>query len=87
MLFEKVVTVEPWFKKSRHQLSKQTLLVIGGSRIGSKVSEFMKHFMRVMTFDILNKKLSKLKFFIQQVNCVSIHIPKSDERISLIDAE
>ena len=53
MLYENIGTIEPWFKKSRHQLSKQTLLVIGGGRIGSRVSELMKHFMRVMTFDIL----------------------------------
>jgi len=87
MLYENVGTVDPWFKKSRHQLSKQTLLVIGGGRIGSRVSELMKHFMRVMTFDILNNKLSELKLFMQRADCVSIHIPKTNDNISFINAE
>ena len=86
MLFSNIGTVNPWKKTPRLQISEKRLLVIGTGRIGARVSELMKHFMNVTTFDILTNNMSELKPFIQQADCVSIHIPKSDENISFIDA-
>ncbi|MDP7195560.1 MAG: NAD(P)-dependent oxidoreductase, partial [SAR202 cluster bacterium] len=82
-----VGTLKPWVKESRLQLSEKTLFVIGVGRIGSRVAKLMKHFLNVTTFDILTNNISELKPFVQQADCVSIHIPKSDENISFIDAE
>jgi len=87
MLYSNIGTLDPWKKEARSQLSDKKLLIIGGGRIGSRVFELMKHFMPVMTFDILNNKLSELKLFMQQADCVSIHIPKTDNNISFINAE
>ena len=56
MLFDNVGSLVPWVKKSRRQLSQQNLLVIGTGRIGSRVAQFMKPFMKVSTFDILHNK-------------------------------
>ena len=47
----------------------------------------MKLLLKVTTFDIMQNEISELKPMIQQADCVTIHIPKSDENISFIDAE
>lgn len=87
MLFSNIGTIEPWKKEPRLQLSKKRLLVIGAGRIGGRVSELMKNFMHVTTFDILANETSELKSFMKKADCVTIHIPKSDENISFIDVE
>jgi len=87
MIYANVGTLDPWEKEPRLQLSQKTLLVIGTGRIGGRVAELMKHFMRVTTFDILQNKVSELQGLMNQADCVTIHIPKSDENISFIDKE
>jgi len=87
MLYADLGTLEPWRKKPRLQFSEKILLVIGAGRIGARVAELMKHFMQVTTFDIMQNKISELKPMIQQADCLTIHIPKSDENISFIDEE
>ena len=87
MLFDNVGSLDPWGKKSRCQLSHQNLLVIGTGRIGSRVAQFMEPFMKVSTFDILHNKANELKPLMQQSDCVSVHIPKSEDNISFIDKE
>ena len=63
------------------------LLVIGAGKIGSRVIRLMKPFKGVATFDILQYELSELKMFIQQADCITIHIPKSDDNLSFIDEQ
>jgi len=87
MLYSNVGTIEPWVKEPRRQLSQNNLMVIGTGKIGSRVAQLMKLFMNVDTFDIMQNEISELKPMIQKANCVTIHIPKSDENISFIDAE
>jgi phosphoglycerate dehydrogenase-like enzyme len=87
MLFSNIGTIDPWQKEPRLQISKKRLLVIGAGRIGGRVAELIKHFMRVTTFDILQNETSELKPLMQEADCVTVHIPKSDENISFIDAE
>ena len=87
MLYADAGTLEPWRKKPRLQFSGKTLLVIGTGKIGSRVSALMKNFMKVKTFDILENEPSELKTFITEADCVSVHIPKSDENISFINGE
>ena len=43
--------------------------------------------MTVTTFDVLENKASDLKLMIQEADCVTIHIPKSDDNLSFIDGE
>jgi len=87
MLYENLGTLDPWIKEPRHQLSQKKLLVIGIGKIGSRVAQLMKPFLSVNTFDILQNEASELKKLIQHADCVSIHIPRSDNNISFIDSE
>jgi len=87
MLYENIGTLDPWIKEPRHQLSQKILLVIGTGKIGSRVVQLMKPFMKVATFDILQNETSELKLMMQQADCVTIHIPKSDDTLSFIDKE
>ena len=87
MLYNNVGTIDPWMKLPRQQFSKKSLLVIGTGKIGSRVAELMSSFMLVKTFDILQNKLSALKSMMHQSDCITIHIPKSDENISFINDE
>jgi len=87
ILYNKVGTLSPWFKEPRHQFSKKILLVIGVGRIGSRVAQLMEPFMDVTTFDILKNQSSELKPMLQGADCVTIHIPMSDDNLSFIDTE
>ena len=87
MLYCEVGTLDPWTKVPRQQLLQKTLLVIGTGKIGGRVAKLMKPFMGVTTFDILNNKASELKMLIERADCVTIHIPKSNDNLSFIDAE
>jgi len=87
MLYTNVGTLNPWEKFPRLQFSKKKLLVIGNGKIGGRVSTLMKNFMDVISFDIISNQISELKPFIQEADCITIHIPKSHENISFIDEE
>jgi len=87
ILYSNVGTLNPWLKEPRIQLSQKKLLVIGTGKIGTQVVQLMKPFLQVLTFDILQNKKFELKELIEQADCISIHIPKSNENISFIDKE
>jgi phosphoglycerate dehydrogenase-like enzyme len=87
MLFSNIGTIAPWMKTPREQMATKSLLVIGAGKIGSRVAELMRPFMQVSTFDILQNEYFELKIMIQNVDCVTIHIPKSDNNISFFDKE
>ena len=87
MLCNNVGSIDPWVKVPRQQLSKKNLLIIGTGKIGSRVANLMQSFIRVTTFDILQNKTSELKSMIQQSDCITLHIPKSDDNISFFDRE
>jgi len=87
MLYQNVGTLDPWVKEPRNQLSKKTLLVIGTGRIGGRVVELMGPFLNLTTFDVMQNEFSELKSLMQVADCVSIHIPKSDNNLSFIDDE
>ena len=87
MLYSNVGTIEPWVKEPRRQLFQHNLMVIGTGKIGSRVAQLMKPFIKVTTFDILNNKSYELKELMQVADCVSIHIPKSRKNVSYISEE
>ena len=87
MLYGYVGTLNPWYKYDRPELSKKTLLVIGTGNIGQRVIKYMKSFMTVMTFDILQNNDSELQELMKQADCVTLHIPKMDENESFLSRE
>ena len=56
MAYNNVGKIDPWHRKIRKALSKQTLLVIGTGNIGSRVIIRMKNFMNIITYDIIQNK-------------------------------
>lgn len=87
MLYNYVGTIEPWFKYDRPALSAKTLLVIGTGNIGCKVAEYMQAFMKIVTFDIMENELSELRGLIRQADCITLHIPKTDENNAFMDKD
>ena len=87
MLYNDIGAINSWMKAPRQQMSVKNLLVIGMGKIGSRVAKLMRPFIKVSTFDVLQNEISGLKSMIQQADCISIHIPKSNENISFFDKE
>ena len=87
MFYHDLGSLDPWQKNIRKKLSEKKLLIIGLGRIGSRVAKLMGNFVQVFTFDILHNNISELKKLINTADCISIHIPKSDDNISFFDSE
>lgn len=87
MVYNKLGGIDPWVKHDRIELKSKTLLVIGAGNIGSRVAGYMQPFMNVLAFDILENDLKELPHKIKQADCISLHIPKTDDNKSFIDAE
>jgi phosphoglycerate dehydrogenase-like enzyme len=87
MLYNDVGTIDPWIKVPRDQMSEKNLLVIGMGKIGSRIANLMQSFLQVTTFDILQNKTTELKSMINRSDCITLHIPKSDDNISFFNRE
>ena len=87
MLYNYVGTVEPWFKYSRPGLSTKMLLVIGTGNIGRRVAKYMHPFIQVSTFDILDNNISDLEILIKKADCITLHIPKSNENNAFMNKD
>ena len=82
ILYSNLGTLESWSKNSRIQLNDKSLLVIGAGNIGKRVVNYMKPLMHVITFDILENDISDLPTLISIADCITLHIPKTDENNS-----
>lgn len=88
MHFNKTLgSIPDWKKYTRSYMGDKTLLVIGVGKIGSRVINKMKQFMRVFSFDKAYDSLGKLKPLVQEADYVSLHIPVVPENINFIDRE
>ena len=87
MLYQKIGTLDPWIKYNRGALSNRKLLVIGRGNIGKKIINKMKNFMEVYSWDIINDDFEKLKELISSCDCISLHIPQTEDNIKFFDAE
>ena len=87
MLYDQVGTLDPWSKYDRSQLAKARLLVLGTGNIGGRVSNYMKPFMDVDTFDLLVNGLDELPEKLSQADCIAVHIPKNSQTLGFIDAQ
>ena len=85
MLYDDVGTIDPWTKKSRNQLCSKNLLIIGNGNIGKRVFKFLNPFMNVYTYDILQNSPDELIPMIQKADCITIHIPKTDNNNSFFN--
>tara|TARA_Y100000034_G_C6776807_1_gene346907 strand:- start:373 stop:894 length:522 start_codon:yes stop_codon:yes gene_type:complete len=87
MLYSSVGCVDRWEKNNRKFLSDYVLLVVGVGNIGKIVQQKMKGFLQVKTFDILNNDYDDLKELFSEAECISLHIPLSEDTVNFIDAE
>jgi len=87
MHYSNLGTIEPWLKNDRIQLNDKSLLVIGTGNIGRRVVDYMRPFMHVITFDILENDISDLPTLISIADCITLHIPKTDENNAFMDKD
>jgi len=87
MLYGTVGTLDPWQKHDRVQLADRVLLVIGTGNIGGRVAEKMRGFLKVQTYDVLQKSASELEDMIALADCITLHMPKNEKTNHYMDAE
>ena len=87
ILYSNLGKIESWSKNCRIQLKNKFLLVIGTGNIGRRVVEYMRPFMHVITFDILENDISDLPTLISTADCITLHIPKTDENNVFMDKD
>ena len=79
MMYKNVGTIDPWYKNPRRQLKEKILLIVGTGKIGKRVAKNMKSFLKIIEFDILHQSINKLIDYLKIADCVTIHIPASNE--------
>ena len=79
--------MKSWEKHNRRFLGDLNLLVIGQGNIGKRVSDKMKNFMRVDTFDIRHNKTKDLFEKIKYADIITIHIPGNPENVGFFDKD
>lgn len=87
MLYDIVGKLDPWVKYDRVQLADRVLLVIGTGNIGGRVAKKMNSLLKVKTYDVLQNSASELKDMIALADCITLHIPKSEENEHFMDRE
>jgi len=87
MFYDLLGTIDPWEKNPRKAFKEKKLLIIGTGNIGSRVYNYMKQFMFVMKFDILDNKISELPDLIKDADCITLHIPKTNNNESFMCKE
>ena len=85
MLYDYVGSLDPWIKHDRQMFSDKLLLIIGTGNIGKRVVNYMQPFMKVITFDIMDNGKADLDNLIKKADCISLHIPKSNDNTRLFD--
>ena len=78
---------ETWYKVDRPQLSSRRLLVVGAGRIGQRVADKMAAFLSVDTFDTAQDAPERFEEKVRAADCVSLHVPLTDETRFLFNAE
>jgi phosphoglycerate dehydrogenase-like enzyme len=87
MMYHDIGSIDPWKKNNRIQLSSKKLLVVGCGNIGTRVAIKMEHFMDVKMYDTLNDSNDDLLRMLQEVDCVTLHIPNSHENYKFFEHE
>ena len=79
MIYSNVGDVDNWIKVDRKFLGSLNLLVIGMGNIGSRVYDKMTKFMNVNSYDVFESKSGDLNDLIKISDCITIHIPNTNE--------
>jgi phosphoglycerate dehydrogenase-like enzyme len=87
MLYDKVGNLDNWEKYDRVQLADKVLLVIGIGNIGGRVEKKMKELLNVKTYDVLKNSVMELENLISTSDCITLHIPKSEENSHFMNKE
>ena len=87
MLYNQVGSLSKWQKNKREQLNCKSLLVIGKGNIGNRIKKLMSPFLNVLTYDIIDNDEYELENYIRTADCITLHIPLSDNNISFMNKE
>jgi phosphoglycerate dehydrogenase-like enzyme len=85
MLYDDVGSLNPWAKYDRNALVNKKLLVIGMGNIGGRVYKKLETFMDVVSWDIENSGIDLLRKYMKTSDCVTLHIPETEENRGFID--
>ncbi len=76
-----------WKKIDRPTLHQRQLLVVGAGRVGRRVVEKMRSFMKVDTFDSAHDSLEDFEPKVRRADCITLHVPLTSETNALFNAE
>jgi len=76
-----------WRKVARPKLNRRRLLVVGNGRIGRRVSEKMRAFMEIDTFDSAQDAPELFEQKVRHADCVTLHVPLTVTTKALFNAE
>lgn len=85
MLYTNLGSIDPWIKNGRQALKNKTILLLGLGKIGSIVESKIKTFVNVLTYDVTKNSEAELDDFIEAADCVSLHIPNTEENKSFFN--
>jgi phosphoglycerate dehydrogenase-like enzyme len=85
-LYADVGDFNSWSKTSRNSLLSKELLIVGNGNIGSRVAQKLSAFLSVSTFDLHNNS-SALKEKIEKADCISLHLPLTENTKGMFDKE
>lgn len=78
---------DTWKKHVRKTLHDQQLLIVGAGRIGRRVADKMKAFMKVETFDSAFDPPEDFEPKVKRADCVTLHVPLTPVTNQLFNAE
>ena len=78
---------DSWKKVDRPTLHQRQLLVIGVGRVGQRVVEKMRGFMKVDTFDSAHDPPEDFEPKVRGADCVTLHVPLTTATNALFNAE
>lgn len=78
---------ETWTKYERSSLESRQVLVVGTGHIGKRVVSRLQSFARVTTYDVLTHAPEALEALVRAADCVTLHLPLTDQTRGLFDAE
>ncbi|HQM22930.1 MAG TPA: NAD(P)-dependent oxidoreductase [Kiritimatiellia bacterium] len=85
-LYVEIGDFRSWAKLDRPSLSSREVLVVGTGQIGGRVAKKMHAFAKVSTFDIATHPPTALKALVSRADCVTLHIPLTDDTRGFFDA-
>jgi phosphoglycerate dehydrogenase-like enzyme len=86
-LYAEIGDFASWTKLDRPSLSSREVLIIGTGNIGGRVTNKMKAFAKISTFDLVSNRPAELEPLMRRADGVSLHIPLTENTRGFIDAQ